>query len=67
MNPINALEFIHLGKGEAQMFQPLDELEALKVGIGIDPFTPLHSLDRIEEADLFIVPNRAGTHAHQVS
>lgn len=67
VNLINIRQFVHFRQGEAEVFEPFDKFEALKVLLGKHPLSPFHPLHRMEETDLLVITNGPGTHLGQVS
>jgi hypothetical protein len=56
--PVDLFQIDHLGEGEAQDLQAIDEFQASDIVVGEDPFPVLEPADALEEPDLFIVPDR---------
>ena len=67
VNLINIRQFVHFRQGEAEMFKPFNELEALKVILREHPLSAFDPFYRMEETDLLVIPNGPRTHLGQVS
>src|SRR5256885_4215527 len=57
MATVERFELLHLGEGQTEDLQLLNELEPAHVVVGVHALAALESLHRFEEAALLVIPN----------